>query len=176
MKFLKDNQVLEIAEATKEDAEELLEFLKQVGKESENLILDGNGLDLTIEQERKLIEQWNQTYHSKEFVGKVDDKIICSCGIRGSNHARISHNVSLGISVLKDYWNKGVATHLLNHVLNYCRMEKQIENVTLEVRPDNQYAVKLYKSLGFQKIGTFHNKVKIDGKGIDEDIYELRLK
>ncbi len=175
MKFLKNNRILEISDGDPNDAEELLAYLKQVGGESNNLILDENGVNLTVEQEREYLRKAKDNYLNKIFIGKVDGKIVSDCGVHGVMNKRLDHNVTLGISVRKDYWNLGIGGYMMEHILNYCRMEERIMVVRLEVRPDNQYAVSLYQKVGFQKIGTYHKKVKINDEFIDQDIYELIL-
>ena len=47
--------------------------------------------------------------------------------------------------------------------------------LSLEVRSDNDRAIHLYDSLGFQKIGTFKHFMEIDDQAIDFDIMELLL-
>jgi len=175
MKILKDKRILEIAEADPKDAEELINYLNAVGKESSNLILDEEGVDMAVEDEAELIRSWKETYNNKEFVGKVEGKIVSTCGIRGNPRKRVRHNVRIGISVLKDYWNLGIAGHMMEYVLNYCRMTKEIENIMLEVRADNEHAIHLYEKLGFKLIGRAHRKFKIAGNYHDEFIYELLL-
>ena len=47
--------------------------------------------------------------------------------------------------------------------------------LSLEVRSDNDRAIHLYESLGFQKLGTFKHFMEINGQIIDFDIMELLL-
>lgn len=175
MKFLKDNRILEIKEAEPTEAAEILEYLKKVGSETTNLLIDENGIGLTVEQEEKHIETSNAKLNTKIFVGRVEGNIVSVAGINGSDRKRIEHNATLGISVLKDFWNVGVGGHMMNHILNYCRMTKEILNVNLEVREDNEKAIKLYEKLGFKQVGKLTKKIKVDGKFYDELIYEIAV-
>ncbi len=175
MKFLKNNKILDIREAIPSDAEAILKFLKQVGSESDNLLIDSEGLPMTVKQEQEYLEKNNKSINSKSFIGICDGKIISVAGFNGSERERIKHNTTLGISVLKDYWNLGVGNHMMNHLVNYCRMTKEINNVILEVREDNEFAIKLYEKFGFKQIGKYSNKVKIKDKFYNELIYELKL-
>lgn len=176
MKFLKNNKILEITEANPSDALAVLEYLKQVGSESDNLLIDSNGLDISVEVETKKLEAAKKSIINKYYIGKVDSQIVSIANINGVERDKVKHNVSVGLSVIKEYWNLGIATHMMNHILNYCRMTKEIENITLEVRSDNQYAIKIYKKLGFKEIGKFTNYFKIDEKHYDCLIMELIIK
>ncbi len=52
--------------------------------------------------------------------------------------------------VLKDYQNKGIGTKLLGYLID---KYKDINNITLEVRCDNDIAINLYKKMGFKEVG-----------------------
>ncbi|HPJ24279.1 MAG TPA: GNAT family N-acetyltransferase [Bacillota bacterium] len=175
MKFLKDNRILDIREAKTEDAEELLELLKKVGGETDFLLMDANGVPLTVEQERTYLENNLKSVTNKTFVAIVENKIIASSGIHGSDRERIAHNVTLGISILKDFWNLGVGTYLMEYIINYCRMTKTIKNIMLEVREDNKYAIGLYEKMGFKYVGKYLGKIKINDVFYNELIYQLVL-
>jgi len=76
---------------------------------------------------------------------------------------------------LKEFWHKGLGRLLLEHTINYARITTVIKNIYLEVRKDNLNAVKLYKSLGFKKVGDMPDKIYIDDNYIDEEIYLLQI-
>lgn len=175
MKFLKDNTIVDIMEAKPNDAEELLKFLKTVGSESNYLLLDENGLDATVEQEQEYIRKANASITTKHFLAKTNGKIIGNCGINGSDRKKIKHNVNLGISILKEYWDKGLGTILLEHVVNYARITGKIKNIYLEVREDNLYAIKLYEKIGFKRIAMIPDKLYVNGKYHNELMYMLQI-
>ena len=52
------------------------------------------------------------------------------------------------IFVLKEYRNKGIASILLEYMIELGK-KKHISNITLEVREDNIGAINLYKKYGF---------------------------
>lgn len=58
------------------------------------------------------------------------------------------------IFVCKDCRNKGIASKLLKELINKVSDK---ENITLEVRTDNEVAIKLYQSSGFEIIATRKN-------------------
>ncbi len=175
MKILKNKKILDITETDPSDAAEVLEYLKQVGAETNYLIIDKNGIPLTIEQEEKYIEKCRNSINNKSFVGKIDGKIVTVCGFQGSESNRVKHNVSLGMSVLKEYWGLGIAQYMMNHMENYARTTGIIKNMTLEVRSDNENAIHIYEKTGFKKVGIFTKKIKIDNEYYDSLIMELLL-
>lgn len=54
------------------------------------------------------------------------------------------------IFVEKDYRQQGIATKLLNHMLDICNNE--CKNITLEVKESNKSAIKFYLKNGFIEV------------------------
>ncbi len=175
MKFLKNNKILTIREAVPDDAEEILEVLKKIGGETDNLIIDSNGVPLTVEDERKYLENNLKSVTNKTFIGIVDNKIVATSGINGSSRERVKHNVVLGMSILKEYWNLGIGFYIIQNIIAYCQMSKVIRNITLEVRADNAAAIHLYEKVGFIYVGKFKDKMCVNGKYFDNLIYEKQI-
>lgn len=175
MKFLKDNTIVDIMEASVDDASEMLELYNKVKEETSFLIMDDSEGCFDLEKEKVYLKKCMDSVTSKVFVAKIDGKIVADCWLTGHNSLKTKHNVSIGISVLKEFWHKGLGRLLLEHTINYARITTVIKNIFLEVRKDNVNAVKLYKSLGFKKVGDMPDKIFIDGKYIDEEIYLLQI-
>ena len=175
MKILKNNKILDIHETDPSEALEIINYIKQVGSESDYLGVDELGIEKTVEEEEKYLKAIKETLNNKCFSGRVDGVLVSFCGIHGSNRRKLKHNVSIGMSVLKEYWNLGIGSLMLNHMINYCKITKEIENITLEVRADNQAAIKLYTEAGFKKIGKYSRMFKVDNDYFDVLIMELLL-
>ncbi|MBS7020745.1 MAG: ribosomal protein S18-alanine N-acetyltransferase [Firmicutes bacterium] len=60
------------------------------------------------------------------------------------------------IFVLEEYRRMGIAKELLNCFINDCKLN-QCENMTLEVREDNEEAISLYQAYGFQGVAKRKN-------------------
>ncbi|NYB73908.1 ribosomal protein S18-alanine N-acetyltransferase [Sedimentibacter hydroxybenzoicus DSM 7310] len=56
------------------------------------------------------------------------------------------------VAVLPQYRKKGVATHLINKMIEICKCS-EITQMTLEVRESNIPAINLYKKFGFLEHG-----------------------
>ena len=167
MKFL-------IRKAEPSDSAEILDFLKQVGSESDNLTFGKEGLPFTEEQERNFIESTNSSENNCIIVACDGNKIIGDASLGGNNCDRMKHQRTLGISVLKDYWGMGVGSLLLSEIIEFAK-SSGTEIITLEVRSDNLRAIGLYEKFGFKKIGQFKGFFKIDGKYVDFDYMNLYL-
>ena len=157
-----------IREALAEDASQLIEYMKTVGAETENLSFGGEGLPVSIEE---AVLQEKTSVHLAAFK---DGEIIGDGSLTGLPR-RMSHRAELGLSVKKAYWNQGVGSALMRRLIQYAE-ENGIELLSLEVRSDNIRAVRLYESFGFQRIGTSPAYFKIDGRYADFELMYLDLR
>ncbi len=163
-----------IREAEPADAKALLEFLKMVGGESDNLSFGAEGLPFSIEDEASFIEATKKDSHSVFYVATIDGKIIADASLSGFPR-RMSHRSEMGLSVAKEYWNKGIGGKLIEQLIAYAN-DNTIELINLEVRADNFNAIHLYEKHGFKKIGVSPAFQKINGEYIDYILMYLDLR
>lgn len=86
---------------------------------------------------------------SKYFIALVDGK---RAGYVGS-WLTIPNAEILNLFVSDMYRGLGIGTMLMNEIIVVCN-EHEIEQLTLEVRPSNTYAVTMYESLRFKIVAT----------------------
>jgi len=166
---------IEIRKARPEDAETILENLKKIGAESDNLTFGGEGLPFTVEQEQEYIRGLEGSRNAL-FVALVDGKIVGDASFSVSPRERLSHRGEFGVSILKEYWGMGIGSRLLERVVDFAKNEAGAELVSLEVRCDNLRAIKLYERYGFEYVGRFKNYMKVGGESFDVWIMTLSLK
>ena len=63
------------------------------------------------------------------------------------------------IFVEEEYRSKGIGTKLMSYLITKA-IEKQVVNITLEVRLSNESAIKFYEKNGFKKVSTRKNYYK----------------
>lgn len=56
----------------------------------------------------------------------------------------------INIFVKKEERNRKIGTNMLKYLIDFARSNKSL-NITLEVKEDNIYAIRLYESFGFEK-------------------------
>lgn len=167
------NIVIEKAEPS--DAAELLEYLKVIGSESDNLTFGPDGLLCSVEAETEFLASELISQTSVTLVAKRDGKIIGNARFTGGLKERTKHRGDIGISVLKSEWGNGLGSMLLETLIDFAKNTAHVEVITLEVNQTNQRAIALYEKFGFKKTGVFEAFTKIDGKYIDFDMMILYL-
>lgn len=160
--------------ASASDAAALLAYLKTVGGETDNLTFGSEGMPITVEQEAALLEQRAASPHSRFFLALDGDRIVGNACVDGSGNPRLSHRRNLAVTVLRDYWGRGVGSGLMERMITFAR-QTGAELLSLEVRSDNQRAKALYRKFGFRCFGTFPKYFKIGGNYYDVDCMTLDL-
>ena len=149
-----------IQKAAREDAAEILKYLKQIGGETDNLSFGAEGLPFTSESEAEYISQIENSCDEIMLVAKEDTKIVGCAGLSRLPR-RMKHRGELSVSVLKEWWYKGIGSQLIQQIINFAKVNS-FEVIELQVRSDNFSAIHLYEKFGFEKIGTHPAFFKID--------------
>lgn len=168
-----ENATFEIVRAQGRDAAALLEYLKIVGGETQNLSFGSEGVPLDLETEREYLDKQSQSKNNFQVIAKVNGEIIGTASLNRKPN-RMSHRAEFGISLKKAWWGCGAASAMTEKILDFAR-ETGVERINLEVRSDNKRAIAFYKKFGFGKICTFPAFLKIDGKLIDCDLMNLTV-
>lgn len=172
---LKDGSVLDVEAAVPEDAEALLRYAKQVGGETDNLLLDKNGLPLTPQQEAAYIRSVAAQKNAVMYCGRAGRQLVAVASLSTPASRRIAHTSELGISVVKEYWGRGVGSAMMQALLDFAKSTGSIRMIHLGVRAANQSAIALYRKFGFVQTGVRPGFFVINGRAEDEIIMCLSL-
>jgi putative acetyltransferase len=106
------------------------------------------------------------------LVAEVDEnevkKVVGLVGLHVNRNPRLRHSAVLGIMVHADYQGKGIGTALLKKVIDLADNWLMLVRLELTVFVENDRAVKLYQSLGFQIEGIKKYAAIRNGKYADE--------
>ena len=85
--------------------------------------------------------------HDFYYLIEKDDRVVgnTSYEMKGAEHAYIS-----GLTIAKEFQGQGIARQAMQILLEKLKDIKLIDLVT---HPENEKAIKLYESLGFEKAG-----------------------
>ncbi len=162
-----------ILEPEVSDAKGMVDYCNAVGGETDFLSFGKDEFPFTIEQEEKYVAEYKNKKDIAVIVKNKDGEVIASMTAdRGSN--RNAHVYDMGISIRKEYWGKGIAKKLMQKLIDDVK-NLGGEKIKLTVFSDNNRAIKLYKSYGFEKVGCQKREMKIADKYYDLDFMELML-
>ncbi len=157
-----------ITNPVKEDAEELLGFMKKVSGETDFLLREQDEINMTVKEEKEFLENMKTAENNLFIVAKVDNKIAGNLGFTGSQLRRYSHQGEFGMSVLEEYWGMGIGSLLIETLMNWAK-KNGIVRISLRVAENNTRARGLYEKYDFQKEGILRKKkVLSDGSYCNE--------
>ena len=162
-----------IERAKPADAPAMIDFLKQVGGETDNLTFGAEGLPITAEAEADYIAQLEDSQDQVMLVAKCDGRIVGTASLNRLPR-RMRHRGDFSISVAKAYWNKGIGSRLLGEIIRFAKAHS-FERLDLQVRSDNRSAIHLYQKYGFETLCTYPSFFKIGTEYVDFDFMSLQL-
>ena len=174
--ILKDGRTLILRDPTLDDAQEMVDYLKIVGGETDFLLADENGIEgLTLEGEKDWITGTLSAPNTKMFVGTIDGEIVLVCDVRAAGRPRIAHVGGVAISIKRDYWRLGIGSIAMQAMIDFARGTNFLRTLSLEVREGNERAIALYKRFGFVEIGRHKARINVRGTYYDEILMDLDL-
>ncbi len=165
--ILKNNEHLVLREASQEDAEGMLSYVKKISLESKNLTFTPDEFTLTAEKQKEIFINSKNSDNDLYLLGFIDDEIVSSINFIGGKRSRINHAGEFGMAVKKDKWNLGIGGLMLDVLVDWSKNTKMIRKINLRVREDNKPAIHLYEKKGFITEGKISRGFQIDGKFID---------
>ena len=142
-----------IERARAEDGAALLQYLKIIGGETNNLSFGPEGVPLSVEAEEAYLRAQEGSADNVQYLARVDGEIIGTASL-SRKHKRMRHRGELGICVKRAWWGSGAAPALMDALLAFAR-ENGFEQLNLEMRSDNIRAIRLYEKYGFRKLCVF---------------------
>ncbi len=164
---LSDGQILQIRETRKEDAAEVIKYLGIISYESDFLTFAPGELNVSLAEEEVVIEECSKAQNKVMLIALVEEKVVACLNFTGHQNSRVAHTGEFGVSVRKDYWNKGIGTAMVEELIQWAHSSKVVRKINLRVRSDNQKAICLYKKLGFVEEGVTTREFLIDGQFFD---------
>lgn len=105
-----------ITQARPEDAAALLDYLKCVGGETDNLSFGPEGVPLDVEAEPRYLAAQVESPDNVQYLAWAYGQIIGDASLNCKSR-RMSHRGEFGISVRKAYWGCRAASALMEAVL-----------------------------------------------------------
>lgn len=161
-------------EAEDRDAEELVKYITTVGGETDFLSYGKDTFNISPEREARFIERFKKNKNDIMLIALDGEKVIANASLESSKVKRYSHRSELSITVLREYWGRGVGSRLMEMMIDFAK-SVGTEIIYLEARADNERAIALYRKFGFEKNCDIKRFFKIDGKYYDATVMTLYL-
>ena len=165
-----------IRQAQPSDAEQLIAFVQRLTEEPRiNIVLGPGEFILTVEEERKFVADYAASDNSLLLVAEADGRVVGALTCAGGRRQAVRHAATLGMSVAKEWRNRGVGSALLARAVEWARNNPVVSRVELFVFVRNEAAIHLYRKFGFEVEGRRRKAVCRDGEHLDDLIMSLLL-
>jgi RimJ/RimL family protein N-acetyltransferase len=166
-KHIKDGRELLIREAAGNDTAEILAYLAVISSETEFLTFGPGEFRLTEAEEFDHLEKYRRAENCIYLLAFLEGKLAGTLSFEGGARPRTRHTGEFGTSVLREYWGAGIASALMDSLLEWSRGTGIIRKINLRVRSDNLRAINLYKRKGFSIEGTLTKQMFVGGRYYD---------
>ena len=133
----------------------------------------------TLDLEPRTLEEWHEWYnaHSDEhhpiIVGTIDDVVVGYASLSHRLKDAFKSTVELSIYIHQDYRGQGVATRLMERILEMAKADTMIHNVVSVITAGNEESTKLHNRFGFTYCGLTPEVGFKHGKYQDTETYAL---
>lgn len=103
-----------------------------------------------------------------EIEENGEKKTVGIIGLTVGRNPRVKHTGSIGIMIHRDYQGKGIGRALFNKIIDLADNWLMLVRLELGVFTDNERAINLYKSLGFEIEGIRKYAIIQNGKYADD--------
>ncbi|HEY7119095.1 MAG TPA: GNAT family N-acetyltransferase [Tepidisphaeraceae bacterium] len=167
---------LTIRRATADDAAACIEHARQVIDEfPDNLSFAPGEFDYTLEQEQKFLGDAANTDNALFLLALIDGQIVGLLNYTGGKRQCNRHAVVLGVSVRKEWCDRGIGTALVRAAIDHARASGVVKRIDLAVFTHNERAIHVYRKLGFIEEGHRRACALKNGQYIDDLIMAMLL-
>ena len=168
---LKDGRECILRNTDETDGPAVLAYFLKAHEETDYLLSYPDESTMTAEEEGRYLQGKTESSNEIEILAEVDGAVAGSAGIDCvGTREKIRHRSDFGISILKDYWNLGIGTALLEACIE-CAEKAGYEQIELTVVADNHTAISMYQKAGFTEFGRNPKGFKSRLTGYQEIIF-----
>ncbi|MBR4205236.1 MAG: GNAT family N-acetyltransferase [Clostridia bacterium] len=172
---LKDGRRALVRSPEYADIPGVLDYLYKTSGETEFLLrYPEECVKYTPESEKELFDQINAAPNDAMLLCLVDGKVAGNCRITWSSKIKTRHRASIGIALLRDYWNQGIGTRLLTELIRIAEENEGILQMELDFIEGNSRARALYEKMGFRITGMIPNAIRLKNGTLLNEYHMIR--
>lgn len=161
---------MEIRMARQSDLRELLEIYNY---EVENGVATLDLEPKTLAERQSWFEQHNVDHHPL-YVAEVEGRVAGYVSLSSYREKEAYRStVELSVYIAPDYRRRGIASALMEFILEEARKDETIHNVVSVITSGNEASCRLHDRFGFRFCGTIPQVGMKFGRQLDIDNYSL---
>ena len=103
-----------------------------------------------------------------------EGRMLGMCSIVPMMEVRRKHCGEMYLVVRKEFWNRGLSTHLVNYAIDMAA-EKGLRKISVSVADSSEGAKAFLEEVGFHSEGRNERMLSVDGKFIDGERFAMLI-
>lgn len=179
-KKLKDDSKVHVRHANEEDALRLCEYFNTIVELNDDEILTSSGTnpedEEQIEWKAKKIFSMESSENDLYVIAESQGEVVGRVEVHTDKRGLTNHVGNIKMSVLPEWFERGVGRVLLYETINWAVRNKVVEKLKFTVMANNENMVHLFSSYGFVEGGRLRKEVKLEsGEYVDYLSFELLI-
>ena len=170
---LKNGKKATFRSPRKEDAAELLGYLRQTAEETEFVLRYPEEVTMTVEQEETFIERINQSTNNYMIICVVDGKHAGNCSMQFHDKIKVRHRGEVAIALTREFWGMGIGTFMFEEMIRLAS-EHGASQLELGMVDGNERGLALYRKMGFREYGRLPNAFRQKDRTMRDEILMVR--
>jgi len=178
--------MISIKELNKDKLEDFFQYLtihlSENGQNGTTLFQPLSKQQSTLSDEWKLKfedginKEYNELGWRKVWIAlNTENQIVGHIDIRSNNQLNAEHRVFLGMGVDSNFRSIKIGHKLLEFIIEFCRNNRRISWIDLEVLTNNIRAKSLYKKMNFEQLSVTKDMFRIDNVSYDYTSMNLNV-
>jgi len=163
-----------ISEAGLRDALSLLALHRAVFEEGAFFITRPEEFHVTLEEMSERIRMGRARENSVILCAR-SPAVVGFVSVQGGALARMMHAAKLEIMVSRAHRGQGVGRALMEAALSWAEANPSVTKIGLSVFADNDAAIGLYRSMGFEEEGRREREYKMEDGSFRSDVLMYRF-
>ncbi|WP_430613412.1 N-acetyltransferase family protein [Flavobacterium sp. JP2137] len=174
--LLKNGKEVILRSARISDTPALIQTIKNYLADSTYIPQTPEEFTMTLEEGQQWIASFITKDNSLLIVAEFDGAIIGNIDINGHQRQMMAHTAVIGMGILSEWRNTGLGTLLMREGIAWAKQQPILELLWLQVYPENDTAMALYKKMGFEESGIIKNFFKHHDRYYDNLTMSFPLK
>lgn len=130
---------------------------------------------ITLEEEQAYIQSHLASQNSVLLIAEVEGRVSGMLRCDGGSRWATRHTTSLGMTVGRDFRNKGIGKLLIQAAIAWAKSTGVVRRIELSVYANNPRAIHLYEKMGFSIEGRRRESYRYEGQYVDDYVMGLLL-
>ncbi|WP_213807738.1 GNAT family N-acetyltransferase, partial [Granulicella sp. dw_53] len=159
-----------------DDAAAVLDLVRSVLEVAKRTVTSREEFTISEVEERTYLRTFRTSGCNLALGAFHDERLLGVLFMEQLPKLRNRHRATLGMSVHPTMWSRKIGSRLLQNLLGRSEVLDCFHQLEASVLSNNVASQRIFRSAGFQQIGTVPEAVLLDGAYLDEILFVLKLR